>query len=607
VPALASKTQRSAVARWSDIDERDGVDRRPPLTLFAPPQVSDSKKDLVGLAASTCCALMAFWLIASLYVQTNMGLADNGDFARISGVVTSGPASIASVQPTSDSLRGDRNPKYVHYWSPYWNLDFPRGAKIVHSTANSSTEFLWLPGTLWNYLFYSTDVLHAGSLSLLPRILLVAILLLTFRWIRNDPTTTAVDKLVLLATIGIPYLLLTTTTDYLAYLNSFYFETGSLIFLLLFFAAFVHAVRRASCCGRGPVHWCAAALLLLGMAKVSNVYWLWLAVPVTMALCRPGPVCPRVVRAALLTAALTVAAVWFVRPSPDSNCQNSYNRMFLGALTFSDDPKQRLAELGMADCESCLGKSCYGSSEEERRLADAHGQPLPLRHFAYVLWREPSIPFRMMKHAADNMQTLSLPYLRKHSFEEPEMTPGKIANLWSQLKANCFPKGHALFGTLAAYLAIFLAGARPSRPTDAPRLVDLKLVDPELVDPQPAATLPAASTERRSENREPPRRRWLQITRWFTAADTPNLRRELSLLGLLATVACFIDMNVAILGDGRHELTKHLFLANVLFDVATIAAINVALLFALAWARGMRIRRKATSKDVMGLAASLIP
>jgi hypothetical protein len=510
-----STAQRQSAVANPVFNDPLQADVRPDLRLYAPPKANPSKKSVTGLATSVVCGLLTFWLMAALYVQSHIGLADNGDFIRIQSVLTSGPVKTASKYPI-----------HTKYWIPYWQLDFPRNGKIIQPASNTSTLFLWLPGVLWNYLFYSPNVLQADSLSLCPRILLVFVLLSAFWRIRKDEELTPVEKLSLCIAMGLSYVLLATAMDYTAYLNSFYFETGSLIYLLLFFTMFLHAAQRASRRQRAPIHWCAASLLLLSSAKVSNIYWPLLAVPFLMVLfCERQRPRRRIVLGAVLTIALTAGAFWFVHPSKETNDQNNFNRLFNGALAFSANPGERLTELEMSDCATCIGKSTFRASVAERSLIKAHGKSL-LNCFACVLCREPAVPFRMMKYAADNMQTISIDYLGKYSFGVSNVKPGKLANLWSALKARCFPKGYALFATLAAFLAIFYAGAK-----------------------------------------------------------TLGLRRELSLAGLMATIACFIDMNVAVFGDGRHEIVKHLFLANVLFDVAAIAALNVAILSIAAWAK----------------------
>ena len=56
------------------------------------------------------------------------------------------------------------------------------------------------------------------------------------------------------------------------------------------------------------------------------------------------------------------------------------------------------------------------------------------------------------------------------------------------------------------------------------------------------------------------------------------MKQDLALIGLMSTVACFVDMIIAILGDGIVELVRHLFLSNLLFDVALIAFFSTVLL-----------------------------
>ncbi|MBN1394076.1 MAG: hypothetical protein JW959_03540 [Pirellulales bacterium] len=533
--------QLSADVRRNDVEQGDPP---PALTLYVSPPDRRRKMLFLPVAGKACCAAIALWMVASLLVQSNVGLADNGDFWRINRLFTSGPVEIYPPRP--DTLP-ERDPKYIHFWTQYWHFDRPvRDFKALRQhTFNTSTVLLWLPGVFWNYWFYSPHVLHASSLSLLPRITLVLVLLLIFRWIRGDDTTTPGEKLALCAVIGFPFALLATTTDYVAYLNSFYFETGSLIYLFLFFAAFTYAMRRSAFSGRAAIVWPAAALLLLTAAKIGNIYWPLLAVPFVMGCCSGGLRRRyRLSVGAVLIIALTAASVKFLNIDPGAVWQNSFNRLFDGALAFSNDPAKRLAELGMADCERFVGKSVFCFSDEELSTPMSYGNPLPLSSFLYVLYREPAVVLRMMKHAADNMQTISLPYLRTRPYEEPYMPTGAAANLWSDLKASCFPTGYALYGALALYSALFFAAARNAR-------------------------------------------------------QSAGLRRELSLLGLMATIACFIDMNASIFGDGRHEQVKHLFFANLLFDLSTIAAASVAFLFAVAWLKGRTFR---TPSSVIALA-----
>ncbi len=66
------------------------------------------------------------------------------------------------------------------------------------------------------------------------------------------------------------------------------------------------------------------------------------------------------------------------------------------------------------------------------------------------------------------------------------------------------------------------------------------------------------------------------------------MQRELAQVGLLATLTCLVDMTVQVLGDGRADVLKHMFLANVLFDIAVIAALNLGVIAILNWAQRWR-------------------
>jgi hypothetical protein len=66
---------------------------------------------------------------------------------------------------------------------------------------------------------------------------------------------------------------------------------------------------------------------------------------------------------------------------------------------------------------------------------------------------------------------------------------------------------------------------------------------------------------------------------WFLwTMKSTGLIQDLALIGLLCTVACMADMTITILGDGMVEVVRHLFLANLLFDVAALAFLNSLLL-----------------------------
>ncbi len=217
--------------------------------------------------------------------------------------------------------------------------------------------------------------------------------------------------------------------------------------------------------------------------------------------------------------------------------------MFKGILTFSNDPRARLAELDLSDSEDCLGAHAF--TPEAYRFFKQHERRLSWLQLPRVAWAEPCAMFRMLMYAPRNMQDLSsddlgklarsdarygptppLPPLvdERRAWIDDADLPG-LLNIWSFLKYRYFPTGYALLASLALYTAVFAAALRSKRFQDG------------------------------------------------TA--------DLALIGLMATVACPIDFCVAICGDGRCGLIKHLFLANLLFDVATIAVLGVVSLAVL--------------------------
>lgn len=217
---------------------------------------------------------------------------------------------------------------------------------------------------------------------------------------------------------------------------------------------------------------------------------------------------------------------------------NLYHSLFFGALTFSDNPSAHLRALEMDDAARCINTSAFSSIGSEC-FKKYQGQ-LSFRNTLRVGYREPPVVFRMLKYVLGSMQDVSLNYLGKYSLDDPRSQISPIIttsaeeasrvssvettplNLWPTLKLRLFPRGYAL----AFILLVFVI--------------------------------------------------------WFTLNfRRTGIYRDLALIGLVFTIACVADMSVAILGDGKHELLKHLFLSNVLFDIAAIVFLNGVLLFCL--------------------------
>ena len=465
-----------------------------------------------ALAITIVRIVLLMWFVVLQLLHLNIGLADNGDFDRIMDWYTSKPYGFTTDNPPSGSDEWSR--RFFNYYLPVWDLDFPFTSDVY-----SSALVLWFPGVIANYLFVSSSILFLPIVSLTPRILALLSIMGVFRWI----DTTILDakrRLVLYLTFGLPLVVALTTTDYVAYFNSFFQDPASLTFLVVFAVVALHHRR---CPTWKTMALALIALALLSTAKASTAY---LAIA-GMALLWPSRLVERWRGGAalLLTVAAIGLAVGGLRVTERANNAQytEYHGLFFGALTFSDHPEEHLARLGLGDLGPCVGLG--GFTEEAAALncvtrASATTRADTVR----VILHEPIIAPRMLLYAARNMQDLRLPGFGKYALNDRPAGADSASvratmNTWSLVKHSWFPRGTSLYVALALYVALFSASLR-----------------------------------------------WRSVP------------QELSMLGLFACLATVMDMTVAILGDGRQEITKHLVLANLLFDLASILALSVAAL-----------------------------
>ncbi len=480
-------------------------------------------------------ALLLGAFVVGMAVQFRTGLADNGDFTRSIKFFSSGPVGIQPNFPPRQSELWHQ--RFYEYWLPTWTL------RRHHEKIVTSAVLLWLPGVLLGAAASSSAV-SLPWLSLVPRALLLGELSLLLRWAARQPSGRWLPW-----TLGGPLVLLLTTTDNAAYLNSFYQEAASQVFVLPVLFSLVYLKHRPTVARLALAVGC---LGLLTMAKASTIYWPLLALPFGLHAWTAGrPERWRTHRAAILAGGiglvclLTVAARQFTAIR-EANV-NPYHSLFYGALMFSRHPADHLRRLGLADGEDCIGVSAY--RERGKAYFDAHRPQMTFANTLSTLAHEPAIAGRMAAFGLASMQDISLDYLGKYAPGDPRGVNGPpwhdigdgserrlwnaaestLANLWATVKFHAFPTG----GWLALTLGAFAAGS----------LVRLR---------------------------------------------APGVAGNLAMVGLLATLAVVADGAVALLGEGRHELIKHLYFANLLFDLALIASVNGAAL----WWRERRAARQ---------------
>jgi hypothetical protein len=384
----------------------------------------------------------------------------------------------------------------------------------------SSVELIWLPGVLLNWLTYSHTVLSLIVIGLVPRLISLAILWLAFLWINHSERSWR--GLVLTLTLGIPLAFLLGSGAYTVYFNSFYQETGSYIFLFLFLASLVFAWRHEN--AMWPRFLALAALFCLLTAKVSNIYWvipgILLVVPWRNVSARPKAYIPLYI----CCAAVLILAVILSPNRPDIRKGQTFQSLFNGALIFSSQPTKRLDELGLKGARRCISQ--YAAQPVGQGCVEQFGDKVSFLSTVQVILHEPIILFRIIRFSAKNMQTTNLE-LGKTASGGPRLTELQTAltSGWALLKEALFPRGIGLLATLAGFTVLF------------------------------------------------------SVSLWRAR----SFQRELALFGLLATLACLVDMNVQVLGDGRADILKHMFLANVLFDIALIAAFNLGVIYLAEW------------------------
>lgn len=460
-------------------------------------------------------------LLVALLIQSNLGLADNGDFTRSMKWITSGPIGIEPNWPNYGTEEWSQ--RFFKYWIPFWKLEWQWSE--VGTRPISSALFLWIPGALLNFLFFSRKILYLPILTIPARMILLSIFLLLFKWSNAYPRYSKI----LLFSFVTPIAFLPLTTDYLSYLNSFYLESASLIFVLLFFASTLILQQRSS---NIYFIWTLVSLFLLATVKPAYFYWPMVSVPFILYRWFHEKRYKTYVVAfinLLFIVLFTATSVFITKAG--SVPVNSYHSLFYGVLTFSNNPIRHLQELGINGGEQCVNIGAYASGGDI--CFNKYQNQMTFKNTVIVIYKEPFVIIKSLKYVFDNMQQISLSYLGKYSFDDPRsnmpspassISASNVLNFWSNLKLRFLPKGYTLGLVLLGFMI------------------------------------------------------------WFTLnlkTHVENIHKDLAFVGAIFTIACIVDMVVAILGDGKAEIIKHLFLANILFDLVFIVFTNSVLIYCI--------------------------
>lgn len=455
-------------------------------------------------------SILLLWFCAQM-IQLRIGLADNGDWIRLGGWISSGPIGF------KEGWINWGDPEYFNryftYWLPVWRLDYPNLGSIF-----SSSLLLWTPGLILNNLLASREFLYLSWISFLPRLMILIFILALFNWVDRFTQKRALFYL----TLVLPLAIITSTTDYVAYFNTFYQETAAfvgLIYLLWSLLAFRHfpSVKNYI--------FFLASLVLLTLSKASAFYWPIITAPYILLSGKSM----KLRFSYFIITSLFLIVLPFVSFKVTSNqamrAMNFFNTFYTGILPFSKNSTQILRELSIENTADCIDNIDYYSAARTSCITTLSTNVDRESTFDLYL-NEPGIVIKQLGYGMTQLQQLGLRGSDYFAYNLGNYPPGvtafpgsAILNLWSTLKSRWFPRNGA---ALVSWLVFFLAFIF-----------------------------------------------FLRFPGWIS---------HISSLGIVLAAALILEILVVINGDGKYEIVKHLYLANLIFDLSVIMVVNLFLL-----------------------------
>ncbi len=375
---------------------------------------------VVGMAAAV--------LVAQLFVEPIVGLADNGDFVRVMA-----PAGLH--YPTESY--------FERYWS--WMLrSFPMGEPWIIRGHYPTSESLLVSAAVSASRAVGRDrVFDIRFLAAVHALLLL--LFLAAVTVATQPLAPVARWLVRILSV-----LVWTDVGYVAPFNSFYTQVSSLLFLLLTAGVTALAVRRGSLSGwLLPAFFVCSALFVVSKPQeiVQAPLLAFLAVRLRKPAGAPVWRSPSV----WLGAALCALAAWSYGRIPEKDIREVglYQSVFMELLRTSPSPEQDLRDLGVeTELVQFTGRAAY-----------APGAPLGLPDFRAQFFDRVgfgSVLRFYLTHPARLMNRLQRAGLRAFQIRPPglgnfEQVSGRRAleqsrhfDAWSTLRSYLGARGLAI-------------------------------------------------------------------------------------------------------------------------------------------------------------------
>ncbi|MDT3428368.1 hypothetical protein J2Z22_003960 [Paenibacillus forsythiae] len=307
---------------------------------------------------------------------------------------------------------------------------------------------------------------------------------------------------------------------YLAYFNSLFGEPVSLVFMLLTFALGLRLAFKEKPEAR-DLWLFFAAVLFLACSKIQNAP---IGVAFALIFLRFASLQGGAFRKAAIrfsVAIFLISVIMYAAAPKELKHINLYQTVFYGILNGSPDVKGDLRELGLPEKLEVLAGTNYfekGTAVEQNDpslVPDFYSRISHKDVLAFYL-KHPGRLLDNMRYAAKYSMAIRPSYLG--NYEKADNKPPRLLAYtysgWSRFKLHVLPHNLAF---LAIFYAVYYAGA---------------------------------------------------LYEWLRSADR---RQQVAceLMMLLGLIGIFAFL-VPILGDGRADMSKHLFLFNVCFDMMAV-------------------------------------
>jgi hypothetical protein len=389
-------------------------------------------RPLAGRSLPAAAAALVFAGLAALnlFFPAPNGPPDNGDFVRIHGPFSTGPA--------------DAGPRYFAAYHRFWRMD----GRVTRYPEPTSSFLVFVPGLVPGVIAGRYDLALNAALIVA---VLAAALFGVLRALRSPIAFGSVAAMSLMAADG----------NIVRYLDSFFEEAGALVFGLLL-AAILHLLWER----RRAAPFAAAVLLtvLLSTAKVAYAYSVPIAaLPVLLGalFLRPGMARARTRLALAAVFAGTVLAPFFVVSAPKFQTANAYHFLF-GAAVPELPPASRplyLESLGIPGRFAALaGKNAYepSNSIHDPELRPRLTRSTQAKAVKTLLLEDPAAFFRLMKRS-----------FAAAGIEPPLARTRSPWTGWSEFRSK-YLAGSRVYFVSFALLAVLAARARRSGPDGWP-------------------------------------------------------------------------------------------------------------------------------------------